>query len=69
MRWGAVQELDFELVASSVFFTFCFDGGHKKERECEENRLLWSVVNKQDKFIATLEEALDLKKSCEEKER
>ena len=24
------------LVASSVFFTFCFDGGHKKEKECEE---------------------------------
>lgn len=32
------------LVASSVFFTFCFDGGH----------------NKQDKLIATLEEALYL---------
>lgn len=48
------------LVASSVFFTFCFDGGHKKEKECEEDRLLRSVVNKQDKLIATLEEALDL---------
>ena len=52
------------LVASSVFFTFCFDGGHEKEKECEKNRFLQSVVDKQDYLIAALEEALYSAATC-----
>lgn len=52
------------LVASSLFFAFCFDGGRGKEKECEENRLLRSVVDKQDYLIATLEEALYYAATC-----
>lgn len=48
------------LVASSVFFIFCFGCFREEERECEEDRLLRNLVNKQDKLIDTLEEALDL---------
>lgn len=46
------------LVAFFVFSIFYVGRRREKERECEEDRLLRSVVNKQDRLIATLEEAL-----------
>lgn len=46
------------LVAFFVFSIFYVGLRREKERECEEDRLLRSVVNKQDRLIATLEEAL-----------
>ena len=46
------------LVAFLVFSIFYVGRRREKERECEEDRLLRSVVNKQDRLIATLEEAL-----------
>ena len=48
------------LVASSVFFIFCFGEHREEERECEEDRILRKLVDKQDYLIATLEEALYL---------
>lgn len=47
-------------VAFFVFSIFYVGRRREKERECEEDRLLRSLVNKQDKLIATLEEALYL---------
>lgn len=52
------------LVAFFVFSIFYVGRRREKERECEEDRLLRSVVNKQDRLIATLEEALYMAATC-----
>ena len=48
------------LVAFFVFSIFYVGSGRKKERECEEDRLLQNVVSEQDKLIATLEKSVEL---------